>query len=134
MSKLKKGLGILVVIAFVFLLVAFIVPPVRDFVWGALGPPVQGIISTINNAVTGSTIWQTYVLPNMIPAVLIIGLFGGWVTSYIWHRWIFNPIRSVFIQSAQKEVGPVMTQPLTQTTPATPVPIATTKEEEKSET
>jgi len=130
---MRRIFGILIIIAFAFLIVAFIVPPVRDFVWGALGPPIQGILTTIVGTITGSSVWQAYIAPYLLQFALIFGIFGGIFLSYIWHRWIFNPFRGYFVQHAQKEVGPVMTSPLTQSTAPTPLPIATTKEEENSD-
>lgn len=90
---MRRIFGILIIIAFAFLLVAFIVPPIRDFVWNAAGPPVQGILTTISNLITGSSVWQLYIAPNILQVGIITGVFGGIVMSYIWHRWIFNPFR-----------------------------------------
>lgn len=129
---MRRIFGILIIVAFAFLLICFIVPQIRAFVWDTLGPPVQGVIGNFASAVTGSSVWQLYIAPNLIPLVFVTALVVGWFTAYIWHRWIFNPIRATFVKSAVKESGATIYHEPTTTTPL-PTPTPTATETEKGE-
>lgn len=114
---------------FAFFVICFFVPQIRGFVWDNLGPPVQDTLGNISTIITTSSIFQQYIAP--FPNALLIGcVFIGFPLAYIWHRWIWNPTRAYFVQSAVKESGAVtMTEPISTISTPQPTPTQTKKEE-----
>ena len=129
MRKLYALLLFLAVIALAFLIAYAFIPAAKAWMDATIAPPIHGVFGGLFSAITGSYIWQTYITPPL--NAFIIGMICMIPIAWLWHK-SFNRVRTVFVRSAQREVGPVMTSPITETATPTPVPVEV-KQEEKSE-
>ena len=131
MRKLYALLLLLGIVGFGFLFAYAFIPQAKAWMDATIAPPIHGVFGGLINAITGSHIWQTYVIP--WPNQLIIGcVLLGFPIAWLWHK-TFNRVRTIFVHSAAKESGVPMMEPITQSNTSAPVPIATTEKEETSE-
>lgn len=127
MRRIAKIIVILFIIALVFFVVCYISPDVKAAVDNAVGPTVSGFLGAVGASITGSPVWQNYIVAT--PHQWFIGLFCGLAFAWFIHLG-FNRVRTVFVRSAERESGTaVFKEPISQVTAPKPTPIEEKKKE-----